>query len=103
MGVNALVFVADSLTDRLEGNLEALGTLTSLLRQQGHPLEDIPWVMQYNKRDFPAQSILPVHELQRQLNPYNVPYFEAIATQGIGVFDTLKAVLQLAVAKARED
>ncbi len=92
MNVNAVVFVADSQTERLEANLEALELLIYHLGQQGHTPKSIPWVIQYNKRDLP--EILPIDELQRQLNSYNVPYFEAVATQGIGVLETLKTMLQ---------
>jgi hypothetical protein len=95
--VNAIVFVVDSHIDRLEGNLETLGTLRSLLCQQGHTLESIPWVIQYNKRDVSEQQIFPVQKLQQQLNWYSVPFFEAVAVQGTGVFETLKAIIDLAM------
>ena len=100
MNVNAVVFVADSQTERLEANLEALELLIYHLGQQRHTLKSIPWVLQYNKRDLP--EILSIDELQQQLNSYNVPYFEAVATQGIGVLETLKAVLQRAATNVRE-
>jgi signal recognition particle receptor subunit beta len=54
-------------------------------------LEKIPFVIQYNKRDLP--NITSVDELQKIMNSQNThPYFEAVATQGIGVFETLKEV-----------
>ncbi len=99
--VNAIVFVVDSQKARLDGNIETLELFTELLQKQGGSLESFPWVIQYNKRDLPG--ILPLDELQRQLNPYNVPHFEAVATQGIGVCETLRVVLQRAVEHIRKD
>jgi mutual gliding-motility protein MglA len=101
MDVGAIVFIMDSQSDRLDANLEMLEGLSHLLRQQNQTIEDIPWVIQYNKRDLP--NILSVNDLQRQFNRYNVPYFETIAPQGIGVMETLQAVLRLAVVKAQKD
>jgi mutual gliding-motility protein MglA len=95
---DAIVLVVDSLRLRLDANLETLAMLNKLLNEQRRPLEDIPWVIQYNKRDLP--DILPVEELQRQLNRHGVPAFETIATQGRGVVETLQAVLRLAVTQA---
>jgi len=99
-GVDGIVFVADSQFDRLEANLETLNDLENNLRQDGHKLDEFPWVIQYNKRDLP--NVAPIQYLQLKLNKYNVPYFEAIGTQGDGVFETLKAVINLVVANVRK-
>ncbi len=99
--VDAIVFVVDSLTDRLEANQRSFERLASYFRQQGYSFEGLPWVIQYNKRDF-LDAILPVYQLQKQLNQYKVPYFEAIATQGIGVFETLKMIVQLIITKTKK-
>jgi signal recognition particle receptor subunit beta len=99
-GVDGIVFVADSQFDRLEANLETLNDLENNLRQDGHKLEEFPWVIQYNKRDLP--NVAPIQYLQLKLNKCNAPYFEAIATQGNGVFETLKAVINLVVANVRK-
>lgn len=98
-GVDGVVFVADSQFDRLEANLETLNDLESNLRQDGHKLNEFPWVIQYNKRDLP--NVAPIQYLQLKLNKFNAPYFEAVATQGNGVFETLKAVINLVVANVR--
>jgi hypothetical protein len=89
-GVDGVVFVADSQIARMEANIESLENLRTNLAEQGYSLDKIPYVVQYNKRDVPG--IAPVEELRALLNPTNVPDFDAVATQGKGVFDTLKAV-----------
>lgn len=99
-GVDGVVFVADSQADRLEANKETLLDLESQLRQEGHHLEEFPWVIQYNKRDLP--NVAPIPSLQRELNTWNVPYFEAVATQGIGVLQTLKGIVGLLILDIRK-
>ena len=89
-GVDGLVFVADSQVERMEANIESLQSLERNLSEQGYDLSRIPIVMQWNKRDLP--NIVPVEDLQQQLNRRKVPAFEAIATNGEGVFETLKMV-----------
>ena len=53
--------------------------------------------MQYNKRDLP--NVIGLDDLQDELNPSRYPSFEAVATQGVGVFDTLKCVSKLVLRK----
>jgi hypothetical protein len=65
------------------------------LSEYGLDLREIPFVIQYNKRDLP--NISSIQELQEQLNPQMVPYYEAVGVRGIGVFDTLKAVSKLVI------
>ena len=89
-GVDGVVFVADSQIERMEANLESLDNLKLNLAEQGHSLEKTPFIMQYNKRDLPNAA--PLDEIRRQLNPSGAPEFEACATVGQGVFETLKAV-----------
>jgi len=92
-GVDGVVFVADSQVERLNANIESLNNLYENLQEQGLKIEDLPFVIQYNKRDLP--NVSSVEELERVLNPRKVPYFEGVATTGVGVFDTLKAVSKL--------
>ena len=89
-GVDGVVFVADSQVERLDANIESMHNLYDNLAEYGLDLREIPFIIQYNKRDLPNTSSL--QELEAQLNPNRVPHFEAVATRGIGVFDTLKAV-----------
>ncbi len=87
-GVDGVVFVADSQLERMEANIESVENLRINLAEQGYNLDSVPFVVQYNKRDLP--NIAPVAEMNALMNPKDVPYFEAVATTGIGVFDTLK-------------
>jgi len=89
-GVDGIVFVADSQIERMDANIESMEDLKLNLAEYGLELEKIPFTIQYNKRDLP--NIVPVPEMNKVLNPNNVPFYEAIATQGIGVFETLKDI-----------
>ena len=98
-GVDGVVFVVDSQIDRLEANLESLENLRYNLQEQGYDLDKIPYVVQYNKRDLP--NIASIEELKSLTNQTRVPDFEAIATTGEGVFDTLKAVAKLVLTELK--
>ena len=98
-GVDGVVFVADSQIERMEANIESLDNLRVNLQEQGYNLDKIPYVVQYNKRDLPNSA--PMEELKKVLNPTNVPEFEAVATTGVGVFDTLKAVAKLVLTELK--
>ena len=87
-GVDGVVFVADSQLERMEANAESLDNLRINLAEQGYSLDEIPYVVQFNKRDLP--NVAPVQEMNKLLNLRDLPYYEAVATTGVGVFDTLK-------------
>ena len=82
--------MADSQIERMEANIESLENLRLNLQEQGYDLDKLPYVIQYNKRDLPNAA--PLDQLREVLNPTKVQEFEACATNGAGVFDTLKAV-----------
>ncbi|UCF19836.1 MAG: GTPase domain-containing protein [Gemmatimonadota bacterium] len=94
-GVDGVVFVADSQVERLDANIESMHNLYENLAEYGYDLRQIPFVIQYNKRDLP--NVSPVEELDQHLNPDRVPSYEGVATTGVGVFDTLKAVAKLVI------
>ena len=98
-GVDGVVFVADSQEARMDANSESLRNLDDNLRENGFDLKAIPYVLQLNKRDLP--SAVPVDEMYRVLNIKGEPTFEAIATQGMGVFETLKAVAKQVLYELR--
>ena len=99
-GVDGVVFVADSQIERMEANLESLDNLRGNLKEQGYELDNIPYVIQYNKRDLPNAA--PLAELQKLCNPKGAVEFEACATTGIGVFETLKAVAKGVLADLKK-
>src|SRR5256712_5405931 len=92
-GADGVVFVADSQGKMLEANVESYKNLEDNLREMGLRIEEIPLVMQFNKRDLPHLS--SVEEMNTQINRHNAPFYEAVATTGIGVEDTLKAITKL--------
>lgn len=89
-GVDGVVFVADSQSERLDANAEAIDNLQDNLKEHGYNFQTIPYVLQLNKRDLP--NALPVDELKKELMRRSEPVFEAVAFQGSGVFETLKEV-----------
>ena len=101
MGADGIIFVADSAADRLDDNLVAFEDLKDLLAEHNYDYEDIPLVMQYNKRDLP--EINPVERLELCLNDRRAPYFESIATEGKGVREAFKAICREVLAKLNRD
>src|SRR5512136_1239162 len=89
-GVDGIVFVADSQNSRYDANIESLYNLYENLEDYKLTVRDLPFVIQYNKRDMP--DIIALDDLEQELNPDSYPSVEAVATKGIGVFDTLKTV-----------
>lgn len=100
-GADGVIFVADSQEPRFEANLISMDDLKENLGAYGYDIQKIPFVIQYNKRDLP--NVSSVEELRKALNPMGVPDFEASAsaTDGPGVFDTLKAVVKMILQDLR--
>ncbi len=94
-GADAVVFVADSQRKRREANVTSYKNLQENLREQKRRLEDIPLVYEFNKRDM--DDLLSAAELNQDVNPHALPFFEAVATRGIGVMETLEAISKLAL------
>jgi len=99
-GVDGIVFVADSQQERMDANIESFQNMIDNLKEQGLSLSRIPYVIQYNKRDLPNAA--PLQEMKMELNKDSVPDFEAVATKGIGVFDTLRAVSKLVILELKK-
>src|SRR2546427_12082646 len=99
-GVDGVVFVADSQAARMEANLESLRNLDLNLKEQGYDLRAVPYVLQLNKRDLP--SALPIEEMKRQLVRKGEPVFEAVASKGTGVFETLKTIAKMVLLELRK-
>jgi signal recognition particle receptor subunit beta len=92
-GADGIVFVADSQKEMLGANTEAFKNLEENLKAHGLNLAEMPHVIQFNKRDLP--KLCSLEELNASLNRYNAPFYESVATTGIGVHDTLKAITKL--------
>jgi signal recognition particle receptor subunit beta len=102
-GLDGVVFVADSQTERMDANFESLENLKQNLLDQGDDLSKIPFVIQYNKRDLP--NAVDFQYLQDSFNPdpSRIQAFEAIATTGVGVFDTLKTVAKQVLVELKKN
>jgi signal recognition particle receptor subunit beta len=100
-GVDAVVFVADSAADKMAENRESFANLEMNLKAYGIDIRTMPLVMQYNKRDLP--TAMPIEDMNKELNRLNVPWFEAQAANGTGVFETLRGVSKLLLAKITKD
>jgi len=99
-GADAVVFVADSQAPALESNKESFQNLIANLKEQGTDLAKIPHVIQWNKRDTP--NALPVATLDKEINLFGVPTFEACAMRGEGVKETLTGVARLVLKSLAE-
>ena len=94
-GADAIVFVADSQAPMLDSNKESFQNMIDNLAEQGVDLSKMPHVIQWNKRDTP--NALPVAILDREINRFGAPTFEASAIQGMGVQETLEGISRLAL------
>ena len=92
-GVDGVIFVADSQVERMDANVESIENLQSNLKAQGYDLMTIPYVLQLNKRDLP--NVAATDQMVRALRRKGEPVFEAVASKGVGVFETLKGVAKL--------
>jgi len=99
-GVDGVVFVADSQEERMDANVEALENLQDNLKEHGYDFGRMPYVLQLNKRDLP--NVLAVDALKKDLLKKDEPVIEAIAFQGVGVFETLKSVAKQVLAELKQ-
>ena len=99
-GVDGVVFVADSQADMAQSNEESLKNLDENLTGYGKKLEELPFVIQYNKRDL--RHISTVQEMNARLNPRNVPVVEGIAKDGVGVSETLVTISRMVFSHLRK-
>ena len=87
-GADCVVFVCDSQEPMLDANLESFENLRQNLEGNEIDPDEIPVILQYNKRDLP--NALPTEIMNERLNPRGLPFYEAVALKGIGVEETLK-------------
>ena len=97
--VDGVVFVADSQWDKMQENVESFRNLEENLGRQHLKLDELPYALQYNKRDL--TEVAPINYLEFLLNnrKRRVRYFEAVATTGFNVFAALDVVTQLLLHK----
>lgn len=101
-GADAIVFVVDSEVGKMEENRESLANLRTNLAEYNLSLDSIPWVLQYNKRDLP--NVYSIDELNAALNPDGkIPFFESVARDGKGVFETFRGISHLLMEKVTKD
>ena len=98
-GADGLVFVADSQARQLGENIESMQDLHANLAEQGVDVRTLPLVIQYNKRDLPADMTLRVPELEDALNFRGIPSYSADAVHGAGVFETLRGISEIVLRK----
>lgn len=94
-GADGIIFVADSQRSRVEANLESLRNLQENLEEQGRSLDEMPHVLQYNKRDL--AELVPIEEMEQRLNLQAAPSFASVASSGEGVYEALEAITRAVV------
>jgi signal recognition particle receptor subunit beta len=99
-GADGVIFVADSQKERMDSNIESIRNLETNLNEHGLELKTLPYALQFNKRDLP--NVIAVDEMYRVLNYKREPTFEAVAPEGVGVFDTLKSVAKQILVELRK-
>jgi len=99
-GVDGVVFVADSQPMRMDANVESIHNLRRNLSDLGYDLNAIPYVLQCNKRDM--DNAVSMEEMTRTLQLKGEPVFEAVASTGTGVFDTLKALAKMVLSELKK-
>ncbi len=92
-GVDGVVFVADSTPNQQAANQESLASLREQLQGYGKQLEQVPCIVQFNKRDL--SGALPLDELRQMFAAGGFPSIPAIARKGEGVVDTLSRLAQM--------
>jgi signal recognition particle receptor subunit beta len=99
--VDGVAFIADSHVDREEANVDSYLNLEENLLEHKIELAKFPHVIQYNKRDL--DEVTAVEQMRKEINLYGVPDFEAVATSGEGVFDTLRTIVKLVTDKVKSE
>lgn len=99
-GVDGVIFVADSQTDKMAENIESLNDLKDNLKYYNKDLESFPFVIQYNKRDL--DHILPVEEMESKLNSLQVPSFIGSAINDKGVMEALTMCCRMVLKQIKD-
>src|ERR1044072_5525430 len=100
-GADAVVFVADSQSGRMETNQESLDDLHQNLSEHNRRLEEVPHTFHWNKRDL--SELVPIEDLDRRFNAYGAPSLGTVATRGEGVFEGLERITRLVLQAYEND
>jgi hypothetical protein len=96
-GVDGVIFVADSQPSRMQNNLHSLIDLYQNLQAAGATPSQLSLIIQFNKRDLEDAASISSLRQSLRLTDYNFPYYTAVASQGDGVYNTLKASINAIV------
>lgn len=99
-GADGVVFVMDSAPERRDANVEAWNNLHANLRDFGFDTKSFPLIIQFNKRDLP--DALPLEELRGIIGCNGHLQIEAVATQGVGVFESLRPTIKSVMVEAQK-
>jgi len=102
-GVDGLVFVADSQWSRQKDNVDSFINLKENLVEQGIDINEIPYILEYNKRDLDDVARVEYMDYLLNREKFRVPAFESVATEGKGVFEVLNTITRMVVAKILKD
>lgn len=100
-GADGVIFVADSLVDRMDANWEAMRDLKESLNFYGRSFSEIPYALQLNKRDL--ENIHTVEFLAEELKAAEEPVYQAVAIQNQGVQESLRDVARQVLRQLREE
>ena len=98
-GVDGVIFVADSQSDRLDANIESIRDLKENLLDYKIDFANLAYILQLNKRDL--ATALPVPVLIKELQQKGEPVIDSVASQGVGVFKTLKMTVKFVLQKVK--
>ena len=98
-GVDGIVFVADSQFEKMEENVESFKNLEDNLKTLKMNLAEIPYVLQYNKRDMPNPAPLEYMEFLLNNREVRVPAYEGVASKSDGVFEPLNMITTMLLHK----
>lgn len=100
-GVDGIIFVVDSRLEYVEDSLQSMQELMLNLSKIGYEPDEIPMVLQFNKRD--AKTAARVSDLSELLNPRRVPEFESVAANGSGVMESFEQIAQDIILDLKDD
>ena len=98
-GVDGIVFVADSQYEKMPENVESFQNLSENLKTLKLDLSEIPYVLQYNKRDLPNAAPIEYMDFLLNNRDVQVPSFSATAHKCEGVFETLNMITRMLLHK----